>query len=180
MTCVLGRFGDLRLQKGGLLLARLVSAGQGGVRVRALGGDRAGTVRLGRFLRNRRVTPNEMARAAFARVAALARGRHVLAIQDTTSLRDDGDQRSLHLHPTIAVDAGTGALLGLVDAQFLRRAAGKRANTGGRRFDDKESRRWLDATIRAAALAEARAACVTVAADREGGNYTVDVALRYI
>ena len=42
-----------------------------------------------------------------------------------TTLRDDGKQRSLNLHPMIAVDAGDGGLLGLVDAVFLSRAGGK-------------------------------------------------------
>ena len=40
-------------------------------------------------------------------------GLHILAIQDTTSLRDDGGAHSLNLHSTIAVDAESGTLLGL-------------------------------------------------------------------
>jgi len=128
------------------LLARLVTVGQAGVRVRCLGGNRAGEVRIGRFLRNRRVTPQEMMATARAHTAGLVKGRHVLAIQDTTSLRDDGDQRSLHLHPMIAVDAADGTLLGLVHATFLRRTGGSRAQRNNRRFEAKESRRWLDAT----------------------------------
>jgi hypothetical protein len=153
------------------LLARLVTVGQAGVRVRCLGGNRAGEVRIGRFLRNRRVTPKEMMATARAHTAGLVKGRHVLAIQDTTSLRDDGDQRSLHLHPMIAVDAADGTLLGLVDATFLRRTGGSRAQRNNRRFEAKESRRWLDATHEAAALADAGASCVTVITDREGDIY---------
>jgi hypothetical protein len=63
------------------LLARLVTVGQAGVRVRCLGGNRAGEVRIGRFLRNRRVTPKEMMATARAHTAGLVKGRHVLAIQ---------------------------------------------------------------------------------------------------
>jgi len=139
--------------------------------VRTLGGSRAGEVRLGRFLRNKRVTPAEMVAVAAARTASRVAGRQVLAIQDTTSLRDDGDQQSLNLHATIAVDAADGTLLGLVDAQFLRRRGGKRARTGRRPFAEKESRRWLDAAVASGALAEAGAAGVTVVADREGDVY---------
>ncbi|MDR3532583.1 MAG: IS4 family transposase [Rhodopila sp.] len=153
------------------MLERLVTVGQAGVRVRPLGGDRAGEVRIGRFLRNPDVTPREMVASARARTAGLVAGRHILAIQDTTSLRDDGDQCSLQLHPTIAVDAADGALLGLVHAAFLRRTGGKKALCGKRPFDEKESRRWLDATIEAAQLAAAGAACVTVIADRECDIY---------
>jgi hypothetical protein len=152
-------------------LERLVAVGQGGVRVRPLGGNRAGEVRLGRFLRNPRVTPAEMIATAGARTAGLVNGRHVLVIQDTTSLRDDGDQRSLHLHPAIAVDAADGVLLGLVHADFLHRTGGKRAQSNNRPFAEKESRRWMDATQAAATLAAAGAACATVIADREGDIY---------
>jgi Transposase DDE domain len=71
----------------------------------------------------------------------------------------------------IAVDATDGALLGLVHAGFLRRTGGKKALCGKRPFEEKESRRWLDATKAAAQLADAGAACVTVVADRECDIY---------
>lgn len=153
------------------MLARLVSVGQSGISVRRVGGDRAGEIRITRFLRNRRVTPEEMVTTARLRTAGLVRGRHVLAIQDTTSLRDDGKLDSLSLHAMIAVDAGDGALLGLVDAVFLNRVGGKKRQRAVRAFADKESRRWLDATHTAAELAAHGAACVTVVADREGDIY---------
>jgi hypothetical protein len=82
MVVGLGRFGDHCLEKvGGFLLQRLVEVGQGGVRLRPLGGNRAGEVRLGRFLRNDRVTPEEIISVACARTAGLIHGRHILAIQ---------------------------------------------------------------------------------------------------
>jgi hypothetical protein len=112
-----------------------------------------------------------MVATASARTARLVKGRHVLAIQDTTSLRDDGAKCSLQLHPTIAVDAATGALLGLVHAEFLRRTGGKRAQCNNRPFADKESRRWLDAACEAAQLVGAGATCVTIVADCEGDIY---------
>ena len=158
-------------KKGALLLARLVEAGQGGIRIRPLGGNRAGEVGFGRFLRNPRVTPEEIVSTACARTAGLVRGRHVLAIQDTTSLRDDGDQRSLQLHPMIAVDAMDGAVLGLAHAEFLYRAGGRKSGHKLRPFEEKESFRWLNATRSASALAEGGAACVTMVADREGDIY---------
>ena len=53
MDLALGRFGDRRLEKRGAdLLARLVAHGARGVRVRRFGGDRAGEIRITRFLRN--------------------------------------------------------------------------------------------------------------------------------
>jgi hypothetical protein len=156
-----------------MLLDRLVASSQSGVRVRALGANRAGEMRLFRFLHNKRVTPGEMVSAARTRTLARVRGRHVLAIQDTTSLRDQSNtsRHSLHLHPTIAVDAADGAVMGLVDARMLTRMGGKRATKKRRPFEEKESRRWLDAAFAAAGLIDAGAASVTVVADREADIY---------
>jgi hypothetical protein len=153
------------------LLARLVCVGQSGISVRRVGGNRAGEMRITRFLRNPRVRPEEMVATARARTAGLVKGRHILAIQDTTTLRDDGKQCSLNLHPMIAVDAHDGALLGLVDAVFLNHVGGKKRLSAKRPFAEKESRRWLDATKTAASLVAAGAVCVTVIADREGDIY---------
>jgi hypothetical protein len=145
--------------------------GQSGVSVRRVGGNRAGEMRFRRFLRNVRVKPEEMVATARERTVGLVKGRHILAIQDTTTLRDDGNQRSLNLHPTIAVEAHDGGLLGLVEAVFLSRSGGKKHLCAKRPFAEKESCRWLDATKAAASLIAAGADCVTVIADREGDIY---------
>jgi len=110
---VLGEFGDRRLEEGGaFLLERLCTVGQSGVCIRTLGGDRAGELRITRFLRNEQVTPEEMFATAGARTASLVQGCHILAIQDTTPLRDracprtldpGGKKNSLQLHPTVAL-----------------------------------------------------------------------------
>ncbi len=78
--------------------------------MRLLGGTRAGEMRLTRFLRNRKVSSEAVFASAAGRTRARVRGLHVLAIQDTTSLRDDGSGASLNLHPVIAACAETGAL----------------------------------------------------------------------
>jgi hypothetical protein len=179
MSRSLGQFRDARRQAtGASLLARLVEVGQSGVSLRALGGGRSGEVRFGRFLRCDAVTPEEMIGTACAHTKSLVAGRHILAIQDTTTLRDDGNRRSINLHPTIAVDAGNGALLGLVHAELLIRdgAAGE-VHCNKRPFEEKESRRWLEAVRVSEALRSAGAAAVTVVGDREGDIYE-DFALR--
>lgn len=153
------------------MLDRLIEGGEGGIRIRPLGGTRPGEIAIGRFLRNRRVTPMEMVSRAAARTADLARGRSVVVIQDTTSLRDDGDRNSLQLHPSIVIDADDGALLGLAHATFLHRSGGKRAVHQKRAFEDKESRRWLDATVAAGDVLRDTAADITVVADREADIY---------
>jgi hypothetical protein len=153
------------------LLERLLEVGQQGIRIRSLGGDRAGEMKIGRFLRNLSVTPEEMIETALARTCGLAPGRHILAIQDTTSLRDDGKSSNHQLHATIAVDADEGTLLGVVGASFLRNRDRKKVHCNKRPFAEKDSGRWLDATYEAAKLADAGAACVTVVADRECDIY---------
>ena len=112
-----------------------------------------------------------MVATARLRTAGLVGGRHVLAIQDTTTLRDDGKLDSLNLHAMIAVDADDGGLLGLIEAVFLKHVGGKKSQRAVRAFADKESHRWLGATLVAAELAAHGAACVTVIADREGDIY---------
>ena len=145
--------------------ARLVAQGGEGICVRRLGGDRAGEIRLTRFLRNPAVDVAEMAASAGARTAARCAGRRVLAIQDTTVLRSAGGG-GLYLHPVLAVDAADGALLGLVHAALLSRTEGQKASRRQRPVAAKESQRWLDGA-EAAARVCAEAAQVTVIADRE-------------
>ncbi len=164
-------------KRGAFLHARLVAVGGRGVRVRRLGGDRAGEIKITRFLRNRAVSIEEMVRTAAARTHARVAGRHVLALQDTTTVRADQEGRSIALHPVIAVDAVEGALLGLVDARFFARTGGQRARRKAQGFGEKQSRRWLAGAQRAGELVACGAACVTVIADREGDIYE-DFALK--
>ena len=91
--------------------------------MRGLGGDRAGEMRITRFLHNPKVTADEMMATARARTCAHVAGRHVLAIQDTSAVRVDEKGVGLSFHPVIAVDANAGTVLGLVDNFFLTRQA---------------------------------------------------------
>ncbi len=135
-----------------------------------MGGDRAGEIRLSRFLRNAVVTTEAMVAEAAARTSERCAGRHVLAIQDTTVLRSEGGG-GLYLHPVLAVDADDGAILGLAHACVLKRTRGKAALRAGLAVKDKESRRWLDGASQAAAAC-AGAARLTVVADRESDIYS--------
>ena len=138
--------------------------GSGGVRVRRLGGNRAGEMRITRFLRNRSVTVEEMVRTGFARVHAACQNRDVLAIQDRTVTRSSGGGGS-YLHAMLAVDGASGAVLGALGATFLERSEGQRAGYERRSFDDRQSVRWLHGADQAGQLDGA--ARVTVVADRE-------------
>ena len=147
------------------MYARLVESGGRGVRVRRLGGARAGEIRLTRFLRNEAVSCEAMVAEATGGTAERCVGRRVLVIQDTTVVRSDGGG-GLFLHPVLAMDEESGAILGLAHAEFMDRTQGKRANRRSRPAEEKESNRWLEGA-RAAAATCAQATSLTMISDRE-------------
>jgi hypothetical protein len=151
------------------LVRRLVEIGARALRVRRLGGDRAGEIRITRFLRNPKVTIAEMLAEAGHRLSERCLGRDVLVIQDTTVLRSEGGGGD-YLHVAIALDEADGALLGLADACFLQRSSGRKAARRNLPIEEKESFRWLEAADQAASVC-AGARRVTVICDREGDIY---------
>ena len=170
-------------KRGACLHAALVQ--RPGSCIRRLAGDRARQMRFTRFLRNASVTTAEMSAQAAARTAGCVAGREVVAIQDTTELMLGGQRArangfgpvgrggatgGLLLHPVLAVEAATGALLGLVDATVWNREGGKATARRGRATAAKESRRWLDGAARAGAVL-ASSSSITVVADRESDIY---------
>jgi hypothetical protein len=139
------------------------------LRVRKLGGNRAGEIRLSRFLRNGAVDPQAMIAEAALRTADRCFDRHVLAIQDTTVVRSSGGG-GLYLHGMIGVDAHDGTIIGAIHGQFLSRDEGKGGTQRARPIEEKESYRWLEGAERAAQVC-AGARRITVIADREGDIY---------
>jgi len=179
----IGYFGDARLEKNGELITRRVAERQT-VCVRKLADDRSGQVKLRRFLSNKAVTVEEMVAHRAMFVAAVAKGRHVLAIQDTSEINyqaqsgrkhglgtvGNGTDVGLFVHPVLAVDAETQECLGLVDAQVWRRTKSKAKNYKRLPIEEKESYRWVKGGEQAKAVL-AEAAMVTVMDDREGDIY---------
>lgn len=138
-----------------------------------------------RFLRNRAVTATEMARHAGALTAKRVAGREVVAIQDTTELilggrrprsngfgpvGKGGALGGLLLHPLLAVEPASGALLGLVAMQVWNRSDGRVTPRRKRPTASKESQRWLDGVQQAGEVL-AQAASITMLSDREGDFY---------
>ena len=170
-------------KKGALFLQRMVERST--VRLRQLACRRAEEVKLGRFLRNDRVSLEALNRSAGERVGELAQGcRHVLAIQDTTELNfqpharrtqglgpvGNGTDQGLFLHPLLAVAADGGRCLGLAWTKLWVRRG--RITTGRRQrpMAAKEAQRWQDG-ITAAETVLAGAELVTVVSDREADIY---------
>ncbi len=152
----LGGFGDARLRRVG---ARLLEAmgEQPTTCLHALAKDRNEALSFGRFLDHSCVSRDEMLTTAGRFTGQRAAGRHVLAIQDTTEFNfprhaaskrgfgRSGNDRDLglFLHPTIAVDAAHGGMIGLVGAQVLNRTDAKVDTPKQRTIEEKESYRWL-------------------------------------
>jgi hypothetical protein len=142
-------------------------------------------VRFARFLRNARVSAGEMVSHAAAGTAARVSGRDIIVVQDTSELalggrraRADGygpvgkggGVRGLLLHAALALDAGSGAVLGLVDANIWNRDKGAVTPRRSRATADKESQRWLSVTAQASEVLSA-ARSRTVISDQESDIY---------
>lgn len=165
--------------------ARLVA--RPGSCIRRLGGDRAREMRFRRFLHNSSVTAVEMSQHAGELTAQRVAGRHVIAVQDTSELIlgsrrsrpgygavSKGNTAGLLLHPVLAVEAGTGALLGLACMQVWNRSTEELTPRRQRATADKESRRWIDGTKQAGKVL-ATAASITMVSDRESDFYELFV-----
>ncbi|MFI5091587.1 MAG: IS4 family transposase [Terriglobales bacterium] len=142
-------------------------------------------MRFWRFLRNPAVNAGEMVCHAVSGTGARVAGRDIVVVQDTSELAlgglrarangygpvgKGGALRGLLLHVGLALEVGTGALLGLVDARVWNRDEGAVTPRRSRATADKESRRWLDTASRASEVLAA-ANSITVVSDRESDIY---------
>jgi hypothetical protein len=156
----------------------------GTVSLRKIGGDRAGELQAGRFFANPKVTPQAIIDSWSEHTTDAVAERHVLAIQDTSDItfttradrrRDLGQLNAtthgLLAHVMLTVDADTGACLGLAGGTIWNRPELVKTHHNKRRLEDKESRRWIE-TAEAARPVLAKAAMVTVLADRESDLYS--------
>ena len=151
---------------------------------RMASGSRRGIVGFGRFLANPKVTAGRLIEGWGIEAAQACAERHVLAIQDTSEINfatsegrrrglgeiGKGSGRGLLLHAMIGVDAGTGALLGLVTGKIWTREGRIQVPHDKRPLADKESARWLS-TAEMAKTVLAKAAMVTEVSDREADIY---------
>ncbi len=184
----LGAYGDKRRAAAA---SRLYGAmvEQSSVVIRKVGRDRGGELSAHRVLSSARMTPERTLDCLAQRTAAAAVGRRVVAAQDTTEVNFPGRQpRGLgpagrrggrrgeapgfFVHATVAVDADTDAVLGVVDAEIWTRGHAAPLNRRRRDLDGKESQRWLAAAHAAACRLRAAASCVVVG-DRESDIYAL-------
>ena len=125
---------DIRLEVRGEEVLEAIVA-KSSLVLRKIGGGRAGEVAAGRFLDNDDVTPQSIIATSAERTLEAARGRRVLAIQDTTEVNfsgraakrtglgpaGDGVSPGLFCHPLVLVDIVHEAVLGLAAAKIWTR-----------------------------------------------------------
>ena len=176
-------FGDIRVaERADWVIERMVALGT--VVLRRIGETRSGEIAVHRFLSSPYVSTENIVTTCAARTAAQCRRRRILAVQDTSEInfagRDkkrrgfgpagNGKTPGFFIHPVIAVDVESEAVIGLVDAAIWTRREGKSPPRRDRPFEEKESARWLSGCT-AAAQRLGEAAAVTMVADRESDIY---------
>src|SRR5436309_8064165 len=133
-------FGDIRVARRADWMIERVAA-MGTVVLRQLGETRAGEMRVCRFLSSPYVSVDRIVRTLGARTAAQCAGRRILAVQDTTEINFAGREKKrrgfgpagngktpgFFIHPVIAVDVETEAVVGLAHGQQRRPSPGSRA-----------------------------------------------------
>jgi Transposase DDE domain len=177
--------GDARLDgRAALVFERIVAAHS--VVLKKVGGKRAGEVAVGRLLASSKVDTEGLLAPHVARTTAAVRGLRIVAAQDTTEInfsgRDhrrrglgpagDGVSKGFFIHPVIAIDADTEAVLGVVGAELWTRDPAPAPTQRNVPFKDKESARWLRGA-ECAADRLSSAASVIVVGDRESDIYEV-------
>jgi hypothetical protein len=181
----LGYFGDARRAAVGTELIERVTA-TGSLVIRKLGATRAGELAFHRFLSAPSVTCGEMLETLAGRTLAAAAGRRIVVAQDTTEINfsgreanrrglgpaGDGVSAGFFIHPLVAIDSETEAVLGLLDAHIWTRGDEIEAAPRRKRaIEDKESIRWLRGVERTAELLTDAASAVVVG-DRESDIYS--------
>lgn len=141
-------------------------------------------MRFWRFLANDSVTVDKLTAGWSEQTRLAAAGRHVLAIQDTSEIKfasteetrrglgkvKKGNAFGVLLHPLLAADADSGAVLGLAGGTVWTRGDEVKTPHARRRLTDKESGRWI-ATAEEGKETLAAARMITIVDDREGDFY---------
>jgi hypothetical protein len=148
------------------------------------GGGRAGEVAMLNYLASPKTGIKDIMAPDVGLTAKAARGRRVVAAQDTTEVnfagRDkrrkglgpggDGETPGFFIHAVVAIDADDEAVIGPVSVHIWTREPGKVTPRRGRAFEDRESARWLTGARSAAGVLD-EAAQIVVVGDRESDIY---------
>ena len=126
--------------------------------LRRLGGDRKGELRAGRFFANPKVTAAKIIAGWSEHTGPACAGRHILAIEDrcevkfpTTAQRrrglgpvKKGNTFGVLVQAMVAVDASSGACLGLLGGDVWTRAGVNPIPHRERPLAERESAHWIE------------------------------------
>jgi IS4 transposase len=154
------------------------------VSLRKLGDTRAETVRFERWIGNEKVKIADLIQTEQARLGPIVKGRHVLAIQDTSELNyqkyagrvkglgtvGNGKDVGFFIHPMLVLDAKSTACLGSAAIHIENRLEGASENYKKLPIEEKESYRWIS-TAESSKKTLLEANCVTFIGDRENDIY---------
>lgn len=182
-TYNVGNFNDERLNRAGSDLYRQMINKQS-VCIRKLGGSRAGEVRFGRFLGNKKVHTEELIETLCRSNTSKIANQHVLLIQDTTEINlakksgrtkglgtvGNGEDKGFFVHPLLAVDAEEGSCLGLAHLKLWQRTKSKATNYQRLPIEEKESYRWIETALEGKARLN-ESVMKTLVSDRESDIY---------
>jgi hypothetical protein len=143
--------------------------------------DWAANMAFWRFVNNPVVTTDKLIEGWSLQTRTAVSGRHVLAIQDTSEIKfqtrpgcrrglgkvGKGNARGVLLHAMMAVDADSGACLGLTGGKVWTRRGKVKTPHEERELANKESARWVT-TAEQGCEVLAAARMITVINDREG------------
>lgn len=187
-------FGDLRINRRFTQL-KSVMVSRCCVILRQLATTRTEEIGYGRFLRHPKVTAQKIFASAYDHASLSCSNRHVLLVQDTSTLGfglnpkagslgpigDNRGSRGFYAHPVVCLDSEQGTCLGLSSAQLYNRIEHNsedplsevKERKRVRRsvpFADKESFRWWS-NIEASVKRTQTATKHTVVADSESDIY---------
>lgn len=186
-------FGDLRINRRFAQL-KAVMVSRCCVILRQLATNRNEEFGYGRFLKHSKVTAQKIFADAYAHASASCSNRHILLVQDTSTLGfglhpktgslgpigDNRGSRGFYAHPVMCLDSEQGTCLGLSSAELYNRAehppedllSELKERKRVRRlkpFANKESFRWWS-NIEASVKRTQNAKKHTVIADSESGH----------
>lgn len=162
---------------------------KGAVQLRSISSSRSKEVSFGRLLRNRKVDEAGLVASFTKRTNEICKGKHVLSIQDTSELHYNrhgerikdysglGDvgrcDLGYFMHPSLAVDAETGSILGLSDVYLWNRDRRRTTDASSRKqrpIEEKESYKWIASSERSQKTLAA-ASHLTIIQDRDGDMF---------
>ena len=186
-----GYIGDLRLERRGNELCKKLSQHPSSS-IRQVSANQAEQKAYYRFLNNERVDEQELINEASSRMGQLAKGRHLLCIQDTCEVNLSGHKGRLKpnsglgrsdksdtahcfkLHPGLVLDASSLSPLGFSHIKVFHRSE-EMPNRMARNYKrqpikDKESYKWIEVAQKSKVVLQ-ESNTVTFIEDREGDIY---------